>query len=370
MVGFERCWYRIGWLHLILLPTSWLFRALAALRRRLYKSGILTSYKLPAPVVVIGNISVGGTGKTPLTLAIAQQLSDAGFHPIIVSRGFGGTLVQQPVTSSSTADQVGDEPLLMARRGICPVWVGRDRVATAKQALQACPQCDVVLCDDGLQHYRLQRDVEICVIDGVRRFGNGYLLPAGPLREPVSRLKTVDAVVVNGGNLRALSPNSPPYPQGASLPGTRCCAATTARQAGESDSVSLRDDLVNQYAMQLSGDIFYNLNNPEQTAAAQDLQGLRLHAVAGIGHPQRFFDHLKSLGLTVTPHAFADHHPYKTADLVFNECDALLLTEKDAVKCAAFADEKFWVLRVDALIDPALTAQLLRKIAIHGRKTA
>lgn len=329
MVGLERCWYRISPLHLILLPASWLFRALAALRRRLYQSGILSSYTLPVPVVVIGNISVGGTGKTPLTLALARQLTDAGHHPVIVSRGFGGTLVQQPVISSSTADQVGDEPLLMARRGICPVWVGRDRVATAKLALQACPQCDVVLCDDGLQHYRLQRDMEICVIDGVRRFGNGYLLPAGPLREPVSRLKTVDAVVVNGGEVAS-----------------------------------------GQYAMQLSGEIFYNLNNPGMTARACDFQGLRLHAVAGIGHPQRFFDQLKSLGLTVTPHAFADHHPYKAFDLSFDQCDALLLTEKDAVKCAAFADEKCWVLRVDAQIDPALTAQLLRKIAINGRKTA
>ncbi len=329
MVGLERCWYRICWLHLILLPASWLFRALAALRLWLYQSGFLTSYKLPVPVIVIGNISVGGTGKTPLTLSLAQQLADSGYHPVIVSRGFGGTTEQQPVTISSTAAQVGDEPLLMARRGICPVWVGRDRVSTAKMALLSHPQCDVVLCDDGLQHYRLQRDVEICVIDGVRRFGNGYSLPAGPLREPVSRLNTVDAVVVNGGNV-----------------------------------------VNGQYAMHLSGEIFYNLNNPDQTAQACDLQGFRLHAVAGIGHPQRFFDHLKSLGLAVTPHAFSDHHPYKAVDLLFDECDALLLTEKDAVKCATIADKKFWVLRVDALIDPALTAQLLRKIAIHGRKTA
>lgn len=329
MVGLERYWYRISWLHLILLPVSWLFRALAALRRTLYQSGILSSFKLPVPVIVIGNVSVGGTGKTPLTLSLAQQLIDAGFHPVIVSRGFGGTNEQQRVTSSSMAQQVGDEPLLMAQRNLCPVWVGADRVTTAKLALQAYPQCDVVLCDDGLQHYRLQRDVEVVVIDGVRRFGNGYLLPAGPLREPVSRLESVDAVVVNGG------------------------------------------EVVNgQYAMHLSGELFYNLCNPDKTANACDLQGFRLHAVAGIGHPQRFFDHLKSLGLTVTPHAFADHHPYKASDLVFNQCDALLLTEKDAVKCAAFADEKFWVLRVDALIDPALTAQLLRKIAIHGRKTA
>ena len=329
MAGLERYWYRISPAHLLLLPLSWLFRSISALRRSLYRAHILNSYRLPVPVIVIGNISVGGTGKTPLTLTIAQRLADDGHHPLIVSRGYGGTLQQQPVTSASTAQQVGDEPLLMARRGICPVWVGKDRVATALAALQAHPQCDVVLCDDGLQHYRLQRDFEIVVIDGVRRFGNGQLLPAGPLREPVSRLKTVDAVVVNGGK--------------------------AAR---------------NEYAMQLSGELFYNLIDPKTTCTSDDLQGSRLHAVAGIGHPQRFFDHLAALGLNAVPHAFPDHHPYSAADLDFADCDALLLTEKDAVKCAAFADERYWVLRVDARIDSALIAHLLRKIAPHGRKIA
>ena len=329
MAGLEQYWYRRSPLHLILLPISWLFRCLSALRRTLYHSHILKSYRLPVPVVVIGNISVGGTGKTPLTLNLAQQLADHGYHPVIVSRGFGGDSRQQPVTTNSTAQQVGDEPLLMAQRGICPIWVGRDRVATANQALLAHPQCDVVLCDDGLQHYRLQRDMEIAVIDGVRRFGNGWLLPAGPLREPVSRLKSVDAVVVNGGN---------------TAPG--------------------------QYAMHLSGAVFHNLRYPDKTASASDLQGLHLHAVAGIGHPQRFFDHLKSLGLNTTQHAFPDHHPYSTSDLAFVDCDALLLTEKDAVKCTAFADARYWVLRVDAQIDPTLIELILRKIATHGCKAA
>jgi tetraacyldisaccharide 4'-kinase len=332
MAGLETYWYRISPVHLILLPASWLFGALSALRRVLYHSRILSSFKLPVPVIVIGNISVGGTGKTPLTLAIARQLADHGHHPVIVSRGFGGDSRQQLVTENSMAAEVGDEPLLMAQRRICPVWVGKNRVAAANAALKENPQCDVVLCDDGLQHYRLQRDVELVVIDGVRRFGNGYLLPAGPLREPVSRLKTADAVVINGGKSR---------------PQTQ-----------------------NQYPMQLSGDIFQNLRHPDKTATAHDLQGLRLHAVAGIGHPQRFFDLLKSQGLTVIPHAFADHYPYQACDLIFDDCDALLLTEKDAVKCAAFADDNFWVLRVDAQVDPALFDYLLRKIAIHGRKTA
>lgn len=329
MTGLEHYWYRISPLHLILWPASWLFRALSASRRLLYRCHILPSYRLAVPVIVIGNISVGGTGKTPLTLALARQLADHGWHPLIVSRGFGGTAQQRQVTTDSTAQQVGDEPLLMAQREICPVWVGRDRVATAQTALRTHPQCDVLLCDDGLQHYRLQRDFEIVVIDGTRRFGNGLLLPAGPLRETESRLKTVDAVVVNGGE--------------------------TGR---------------GQYAMTLSGAIFHALRRPETTASAANLQGLRLHAVAGIGHPQRFFDYLKSLGLNVVPHAFPDHHPYSAADLAFADCDALLLTEKDAVKCTPFADEKYWVLRVDARIDPALITHLLRKIATHGRKTA
>jgi tetraacyldisaccharide 4'-kinase len=330
MAGLETYWYRRSPLHLVLIPVSWLFGALAALRRLLYRCHLLKSYRLAVPVVIVGNISVGGTGKTPLTLAIAQALVDHGHHPVIVSRGFGGSAEQQAVSRDSTAQQVGDEPLLMARRNICPVWVGRDRVAAVQAALKEHPLCTVVLCDDGLQHYRLQRDFEIVVIDGERRFGNGHLLPAGPLREPTARLTSVDAVVINGG------------------------------------------DIVNnnQYFMRLSGDVFYQLNDPAKTATAADFKELRLHAVAGIGHPQRFFDHLKALNLDVIPHAFPDHHPYLPDDLNFNDCDALLLTEKDAVKCTPFADEKYWVLRVDAQIDSALIEHLLRKIALHGRKTA
>jgi tetraacyldisaccharide 4'-kinase len=216
----------------------------------------------------------------------------------------------------------------MAQRDICPVWVGADRFVTAHAAMQAHPQCDVVLCDDGLQHYRLQRDVEIVVIDGSLGYGNNLMLPAGPLREPVSRMQTVDAVVVNGG-----------------------------------------DAAVGQYAMRLSGDAFYNLLDPTRKITAADHKP-NIHAVAGIGHPQRFFQHLESLGISFTPHAFPDHHPYSAADLSFTDCDTILLTEKDAVKCAAFADARYWVLRVDAQIDPALMDHILRKISPHGHQTA
>lgn len=327
MSSLERHWYRITPLHLLLYPVSLIFRLLAALRRALYRAGLLRSSRLPVPVIVVGNISVGGTGKTPLTLALAQQLIEHGMHPLIASRGHGGDAEQpRAVTTDSDARNVGDEPLLMARRQLCPVWVGKDRAAAAQAGLNANPQCDVVLCDDGLQHYRLQRDAEIAVIDGARRFGNGLLLPAGPLREPVKRLDMVDAVVVNGGEAAA-----------------------------------------SEYAMNLDGAQFYNLLDPARIATAAHFHVLHNHAVAGIGNPQRYFRHLESLGIAFTPHPFPDHHPYRPEDLAFADCDAILLTEKDAVKCAAFADERYWVLRVDARIDPALTAHILRKIAPHGR---
>jgi tetraacyldisaccharide 4'-kinase len=329
MSGLERHWYRLTPLHFLLFPLSLLFRLIVAIRYQLYRSRILRSQRLPVPVIMVGNITVGGTGKTPLTLALTQQLLKHGWHPIIVSRGHGGTAQQQAVTPSSTAAQVGDEPLLMARRNLCPVWVGQERVATAQAALKAYPQGDVLLCDDGLQHYRLRRDVEIAVQDGARGTGNGLMLPAGPLREPRARLKSVDAVVINGAT------------------------------AG-----------VGEFSMQLSGSEFYNLRNPEKKRGASEFHLLRVHAVAGIGNPQRFFRHLTELGLAFVSHPFPDHHAYSAADLSFPDCDAILLTEKDAVKCGAFADEKFWVLRVEAQFDSALFDLILRKITSHGRQAA
>ena len=314
---------RMQW---VLYPVSLIFSTLVAIRRMMYRDGAMSSHRLLQPVIVVGNISVGGTGKTPLTLALAQQLVERGWHPLIVSRGYGGTSKKpRYIRETSSAQQVGDEPLLMARRNICPVWTGRDRVATAHAALSDHPQCDVVLCDDGLQHYRLQRDFEIAVVDVDRGFGNGRMLPAGPLREPVSRLETVDAIVMNGG-----------------------------------------DSAEGLYAMRLNGDVFHNLLNPARKAAPADFNKVNIHAVAGIGHPQRFFQHLESLGIPCTPHAFPDHHPYSASDLAFADCEAILLTEKDAVKCSAFADARYWVLRIDARIDLALIDHILKKIAPHG----
>lgn len=327
MNGLERYWYRITPLHLLLYPLSLLFRMLAAIRRRLFRLGILQSVHIPVPVIVVGNISVGGAGKTPFTLWLAQQLIDEGWHPGIVSRGHGGSNASpREAGAEDDARIVGDEPLLIAQRGLCPVWIGRDRPAAAQALLHAHPECDLILSDDGLQHYRLQRDVEIVLIDGQRRFGNGLLLPAGPLREPVSRLDSVDFTVVNDGQ---------------PLPG--------------------------EHAMQLVAGAFYNLLNPSITCSADDLKGQRLHAVAGIGHPQRFFGQLERMGLTVEAHPYPDHHRFIPADLVFNDADAVLMTEKDAVKCAPFADEKCWVLRVDARIENRLVQLILEKITPHGR---
>ena len=325
MERLQHHWYRLSPLHLLLFPISLIFRALAALRRFLYRSGILTSVKLPVPVIIIGNISVGGTGKTPLTLWLAQQLIENGWHPGIVSRGYTKTTRQlktpHEVSIDDAADEVGDEPLLMTQRALCPVWIGRDRPAAALALLQAHPECDIVLSDDGLQHYRLQRDAEIVVVDGARRFGNGLLLPAGPLREPVSRLREVNAIVINSG------------------------------QAHDGE-----------FAMSLEGSLFYNLLNPEIVVSAVEFAGQHLHAIAGIGHPRRFFAHLEHLGMNAQQHAFPDHYRYSASDIAFEDADAILMTEKDAVKCAAFATEKCWVLRVDAQVNTALTQLILKKV--------
>ncbi|MEN6585604.1 MAG: tetraacyldisaccharide 4'-kinase [Sulfuricella sp.] len=328
----EKQWYRSGpWL-LALLPLSALFWALSALRRQAYRSGWLRVQHLPVPVIVVGNISVGGTGKTPLVLWLADWLRRHDFRPGIVSRGYGGRSAEpQPVEPDNSAALSGDEPVLLARQSHCPVWIGRDRVAAGQGLLAAHPECDVLISDDGLQHYRLARDLEVAVVDGQRLLGNGYLLPAGPLREGQWRLLRVDAVVVNGG----------PEPAGSMY--------------------------VN---MSLKGSVLRNLRTGV-TVPALELAGKKLHAVAGIGNPRRFFAHLQGLGLTFESHAFPDHHAYRHEDLAWPEADAIMMTEKDAVKCAAFADERYWVLPVQAELDASFGQRILDILRKrNGRKTA
>lgn len=308
---------RRGALAIALLPLSWLFGAVAALRRTMYRRGLLRQEKLAVRVIVVGNLSAGGSGKTPLVLWLAQSLAARGYRPGIVSRGYrGSATAPQEVARSDSARQVGDEPLLMARRGLCPVWIGRDRAAAGRGLLAAHPACNVLVADDGLQHYALARDFEIVVMDR-RGTGNGWLLPAGPLREGAWRLDTVDALVINGDVL----------PQ-------------AARRVPEQ----------RRFDMILLGEVFTRLDDPSQTCTATDLRGKPLHALAGIGEPQRFFDHLARLGLRFTPHAFPDHHRYTARDLDFGAGAVLLMTEKDGVKCAGLAPPDSWVLRVDARV--------------------
>jgi tetraacyldisaccharide 4'-kinase len=326
----ENHWYRSRAVDravsLLLWPASLLYGALAALRRAAYRQGLLHATHLPVPVVVVGNLSVGGTGKTPLALALAAQLRARGFRPGLVSRGYGGSAREpQSVSPASDPRVCGDEPVLLARRSGCPVWIGADRAAAAQALLAAHPQCDLVLCDDGLQHYALARDFEIAVIDGMRGLGNGRLLPAGPLREPRARLAAVDAVVVNGA--------------GAAPP-----AAGTV------------------FRMTLQGTQLRGLRDPDRSASPAQFAGVRVHAVAAIGNPRRFFDHLRELGIDCSPHAYPDHHAYTAAELDFGDDTPVIMTEKDAVKCRAFADDRHWVLQVEAVLDGDLAGQIARQL--------
>ena len=285
-------------------PLAGLYGALAALRRASYRIGALRSVRLPVPVIVIGNLTAGGTGKTPLTIALAEALRTRGFHPGVVSRGHGGQR-RAPMLLGATADpaEVGDEPCLIRASGI-PVAVGRDRPAAAQLLVAA--GCDVVIADDGLQHYRLARNLEICVIDGTRRFGNGRLLPAGPLREPLCRLLRVDLCVCNGGTPQA-----------------------------------------DEYPMRLVGDAAVTLDGGHRQALSV-LAGQHVHAVAAIGHPARFFTSLRDAGIVVIEHAFPDHHAFIAADLEFGDDLPVLMTDKDAVKCRGFAQPHWWRVPVRA----------------------
>ncbi|HXH04068.1 MAG TPA: tetraacyldisaccharide 4'-kinase [Candidatus Competibacteraceae bacterium] len=318
-------WYRSqSWQRSVLLPLSWLFQALVTLRRSAYRRGWRQVERLPVPVVVVGNITVGGSGKTPLVVRLVELLRDQGWYPGVISRGYGGRAMQWPQAVSAGSDpaQVGDEPLLLARRCRCPLWVGPDRVAAARALLAAHPQCDVLISDDGLQHYRLGRDLELVVLDGERRLGNDACLPAGPLREPPSRLAEVDFLVVNGG-----------------VPETGA------------------------WHMDLVGEVLVNLRDPSVSCALATWSGQAVHAVAGIGHPQRFFDALRRHGLQVVAHPFPDHHVFQAADLAFDDALPILMTEKDAVKCHPWASARCWYLPVRARLDAELERRLTARLA-------
>ena len=278
-------------------------------RRVAYARGLYRSVRLPCPVVVVGNLSVGGTGKTPLVCWLAANLAGRGYQPGIVTRGYGGTSRgARRISASDDPREVGDEPVLLARRTGVPVAIGRNRPEAAR--LLADEGCRVIVSDDGLQHYALARDCEIVVIDAERRFGNGRLLPAGPLREPAERLEGVDAIVVNGG------------------------------AAGDFGGLRMRLDAGD--AVALSGGAVRPLSA---------WQGTSVHALAGIASPQRFFNMLRGRGIEVDGRPLADHAPLTASDVDFGDDRPVLMTEKDAVKCRAFAGEGHWYVPVTAGFD-------------------
>ncbi len=305
-------WYGGAWWLWLLRPLELLFRILVATRRALFSTGLLGRYKPEKPLVVVGNITVGGTGKTPIVLALVEYLQSVGLKPGVVSRGYGATGESFPYTvhENSTAVDCGDEALLLFLRTGCPCVVAPKR-ADAVKALLKQAEVDLILSDDGLQHYALGRDMEIAVVDADRGLGNGFCLPAGPLREPESRLREVDHVLYRG--------SSDP----------------------ERGVVYSPLSLV-------------NLVSAEQRLVTPDVLEDEVYAMAGIGQPQQFFNSLSKAGFKIESRSFMDHHSYNPEDFAGMADKPIIMTEKDAVKCRDFADENFWYLKIQAQLPSAL----------------
>lgn len=321
-------WYRKS-LHpvtFLLLPLSGIFGCVVAARRWFYRKGIFKTQKFTAPVIVVGNITVGGTGKTPFVIWLTNFLQEQGYKPGIVSRGYGGREHNKPywIRSQSTAAEAGDEAILLAQKTNCPVVVSVNRAA-AVNAILLNTHCNIVVTDDGLQHYALDRDMEIVMIDSMRQFGNKRLLPAGPLREKLTRLKAVDFVVTN----------------------------YSVRGAAHHE--------VSQYSMHLILSHLVSLTTLEEIVIAE-FNPKRIHAVAGIGNPYQFFAALKQLGFDVIEHVFPDHHLYQAHDVEFGDDLPIVMTEKDAVKCMSFANDRFWYVSVIAKMNAKLEHDLLSKL--------
>ena len=309
----------------LLAPLGWAVALFTVLRRGAYQAGMRRSRQVGCPIVVVGNLSAGGTGKTPLVIAIAKLLARRGLRVGVVCRGYRGTASRWPrqVRSDSDPNRVGDEAVLLARRTGGPVAAGPNRIAAARILFRRA-KCDVILSDDGLQHLGLARDVEIVVVDGVRRHGNGRCMPAGPLREPLGRLASVDLVVVNG--------------------------------AARSDELE----------MQLVAGDAVSLVDAGQTRPLDSFRGAPVHAVCAIGHAERFFRTLEAHGMTIVRHPFPDHHPFREAEIRFPDGAPVLMTEKDAVKCERFADARHWYVPVEAVLSSELEARLLAILRERG----
>ena len=315
-------WYQPHPIRWLLWPLSLLYRAVISIRSQLYRLNRLHSASLSVPVIIIGNITVGGTGKTPTVIWLAKQLKKAGLKPGIISRGYGGNATQYPlkVTEKSLASDVGDEPIIIHRQSACPMVVGPNRIAAGQMLLEH-NDCDVIISDDGLQHYALQRDIEIVVVDAQRLFGNQQCLPAGPLREPLSRLKSVDFIIHNGSDKDA------------------------------------------EYCMSLHQGVAINLVDPTIHKPLSDFYNKKVHAVAGIGNPQRFFTQLTQQKIDCIIHPFPDHHPFQAEELDFKDEYPILMTEKDAVKCQGFTNKNMWYIPIEATINGKLDQHILNKLS-------
>ncbi|TJY56594.1 tetraacyldisaccharide 4'-kinase [Sinimarinibacterium sp. CAU 1509] len=322
-----RRWYSKRPPPLLLQPLAALYGAITRRRRQRLSA---VAAPLAVPVIVVGNISVGGTGKTPLVIWLVEHLREWGWRPGVISRGYGARAPVYPyrVRADGDARACGDEPLLIVQRTGCPLMIAPQR-RDAAQALIDSGEVDVLVADDGLQHYRLARDLELCVVDGARGLGNGALLPAGPLREPAQRLHEVDWVVVNGGL--------------------------------EADLQGWRDPALPVVQMQLTLSKAINLQGGDVRALTA-FAGQRVHAVAGIGHPPRFFEALRGQGIDVIPHGFPDHHAYSADDLAFGDTLPVLMTEKDAVKCRGFAQAQWWQVPAVAELSAADTARMKQSL--------
>lgn len=332
--GLTDAWYQGAfWLYL-LAPLALLYSCVILLRTFLFRIGVFSAYRSRLPVIVVGNITVGGTGKSPLVSYLVKSLQEKGYRPGVISRGYGAPIPSEEcreVFETSLPAEVGDEPLMLKRALRCPVFVSPNR----KLSIQALEErgCDIIISDDGLQHYALTRDVEICVFDGQRGLGNGYILPMGPLREFKGRLSRVDFKVVNG----SLSAKNLPK-----------------------DFDSIKMDLLAKSIRPLHLDA--ELQSAEQALSASEFSGQCVNAVAAIGNPQRFFDVLESLGMRVNSYAFEDHHAYTLEDFQFEQELPIIMTEKDAVKCLHLGLKNAWYLPVEASLDKDLAQLIVEKI--------
>ncbi len=325
-----KIWYENNVLQYLLFPLSLIYRTLISIRRFLYKKNIFKTHKFNIPLIIVGNITVGGTGKTPLVIALVKALQKNGFHPGVISRGYGGKSKIWPVFVDKNSDPVlvGDEAILIAKNTGVPVVVGPKRVeSVVLLTKQRDARINVIVSDDGLQHYALDRTIEIAVIDSTRGFGNGFCLPAGPLREPISRLKFVDFIVVNGKEILD--------------------AATHTHTT-----------------MQFVIDDIINIIDDNKKITPSELKHKKIMVIAGIGNPDRFFESLRALDLSFETSVFPDHYFFQQKDFESLTADIILMTEKDAVKCGTFCDDRFYRVRGHADLEANFVEKLIKKTRI------